>query len=128
MAYAVLADLTALLHLAFIVFVVGGGFLLRRWPMLWSAHLAAAVWGAYVSLANEVCPLTPLEKWFSERAGSAGYPGGFIEHYLMPVIYPEALSPELQRMLGVGVILVNLVAYAWAFGRRHSARRAGGPR
>ena len=120
MTYAFLADLTILLHFAFILFVVGGGVLVRFWPRLVWAHLAAAVWGAYVSLANKICPLTPLENWLSRQAGRAGYAGGFMEHHLFWIIYPRGLTPGLQHLLGMGVIVLNLGVYAWI---RHSRQR-----
>jgi hypothetical protein len=120
-AYAVLANLTVFLHFAFIVFVIGGGFLVRFWPRLVWAHLAAAAWGAYVALANKICPLTPLEKWLSRQAGGAGYDGGFMERYLFWLIYPSGLTHDVQRLLGVGVIVLNVAVYAWIWSRRRSA-------
>lgn len=119
MGFAFLADLTLALHLAFIAFVLGGGFLVRRWPGLAVPHLAAVAWGAFVAMSGRVCPLTPLETWFRERAGQSGYEGGFIEHYLTRIIYPEGLAPALQCRLGVFVVATNLGVYAWvAWGRR----------
>jgi len=118
MTYAFLADLTVFLHFAFIVFVIGGGILVRWWPKLVWAHVAAAAWGAYVSLANRICPLTPLEKWLSRQAGRAGYAGGFMEHHLFWLIYPAGLTANFQRLLGVGVIVLNLAVYAWLWSRR----------
>ena len=119
MGFAILADLTLAFHLGFIAFVLGGGFLVGRWPRLATPHLAAAAWGAFVAMTGRVCPLTPLEIWLRERAGQSGYRGGFIEHYLTRIIYPEGLTPELQCRLGVLVVAVNLGVYAWvARGRR----------
>jgi len=123
MAYAFLADLTVFLHFAFIVFVIGGGVLVRWWPKLVWAHLTAAAWGAYVSLANRICPLTPLENWLSLKAGLAGYAGGFMEHHLFWLIYPTGLTPRVQRLLGVGVIVTNVAVYAWVRSRPR-ARKA----
>lgn len=123
MAYSFLADLTIVLHFAFIVFVIGGGVLVRWWPKLVWAHLTAAVWGAYVSLANRICPLTPLENWLSRQAGRAGYAGGFMEHHLFWLIYPAGLTPTVQRLLGAGVIVLNLIVYTWVWSRRR-ARKA----
>ncbi len=122
MLFALLADLTLALHLAFIVFVVGGGLLVWRWPPLRPWHLAAAAWGAFVALTNRICPLTPLENAFLARAGKAGYEGGFIQHYLAPIVYPENLTPRLQTALGVVVIVLNAAIYgAWVWRRRRSA-------
>ena len=120
--WAVLADVTVFLHLAFIMFVVLGGVLVRYRPKLVWAHLVAAAWGAYVSLANKVCPLTPLEKWLSRRAGGGGYAGGFIENYLTWIIYPTGLTPDAQRWLGIGVIVLNAAIYAWIYNARRSQR------
>jgi hypothetical protein len=117
-AYALLADLTVFVHFAFIVFVVAGGLLVRWWPKLVWAHLTAAAWGAYVALANKICPLTPLEKWLSRQAGHAGYAGGFMDQYLFWIIYPSGLTPTVQQLLGVGVIVLNAAVYAWVFYRR----------
>jgi hypothetical protein len=117
-AYAFLADLTVFVHFAFIVFVVAGGLLVRWWPRLVWAHLTAAAWGAYVALANKICPLTPLEKWLSRQAGGEGYAGGFMERYLFWIIYPSGLTPTIQQLLGVGVIVLNVAVYAWIWYRR----------
>ena len=121
MPYGFLADLTVFVHFAFIVFVVGGGILVRWWPKLVWAHLTAAAWGAYVSLANKICPLTPLEKWLSRQAGGEGYAGGFMEQHLFWIIYPRGLTPAFQRWLGVGVIVLNVAIYAWIRSRRRAS-------
>lgn len=121
---ALLADAVLLLHLAFILFVVFGGFLLRRHPRLLPLHLPAAIWGALVEFADWTCPLTPLENLLRRLAGEAGYADGFIAHYLVPIIYPPGLTPEIQWALGLGVLVINAVAYAWWYrARQHDARR-----
>ena len=123
MVFAVLALLTVLLHLAFILFVIFGGLAVARRPRLAPLHLACAVWGAYVSLAGRICPLTPLENWFRRQGGGTGYAGDFLEHYLLAVIYPTGLTAATQRWLGAGVIVLNAAVYAWILrARRASAR------
>ncbi|MDP2811389.1 MAG: DUF2784 domain-containing protein [Rhodocyclaceae bacterium] len=112
MVYRYLADAVLFLHLAFILFVVLGAFLAWHFPRLAWLHLPMATWGAIVEIAGYTCPLTPLENYLRQMGGDAGYHGGFIEHYLMPVIYPEALTREVQIALGVGVIVLNIAAYA----------------
>jgi hypothetical protein len=112
-----LADVLVATHLAFIVFVVAGGLLVLRsrgWAVL---HLPAVAWGAFAEISGTLCPLTPLENSLRLRAGDAGYTGGFVEHYLIPLIYPEALTARLQVGLGLTVIAVNVVVYAFAWRR-----------
>ncbi len=114
------ADILVVLHLAFIAFVVAGGILsLRRggWAAL---HLPAVAWGAWAEFSGTDCPLTPLENSLRREAGDSGYPGGFIEHYLIPLIYPDALTPGTRIALGLCVVAINVVVYglAWRNTRR----------
>jgi uncharacterized protein DUF2784 len=123
MVFRILADVIVVLHLAFVLFVVFGGLLVRRWPRVAWVHLPAAGWGAWVELADQTCPLTPLENWLRQQGGQPAYAAGFIEHYLVPVIYPFSLSRGLQWGLAGVVLLVNAVVYLWVVRRRR--RRAG---
>jgi hypothetical protein len=111
------ADALVLLHLAFILFVLCGGLLLLRWPRLAWLHLPAVAWGATVELFHLLCPLTPWENQLRRAAGQAGYDGGFVEHYLIPLIYPAGLTPQIQLWLGGVVLLVNGVVYGWLIWR-----------
>lgn len=120
MVYRILADLVVGLHALFVAFVVLGGLLALRWPRAAFVHLPAAVWGALIEFQGWICPLTPLEKSLRASAGQSGYPGGFIEHYLLPVLYPEGLTRGVQLTLGVVVIVVNLVVYALVLRRIRS--------
>jgi Protein of Unknown function (DUF2784) len=120
----ILADLIVLLHLLFILFVMGGGFLALRRGRIVFLHLPAVFWGIYIEFSGTVCPLTPLENHFRRLAGSAGYSTGFIDHYLLPIIYPSGLTRELQFILGFAVIGVNLVVYYFLL-RRCRLRNSG---
>ncbi len=111
MAYRILADLVVLLHAAFVVFVVLGGFLAWRWRWVAWLHLPTAVWGVLIEYKGWVCPLTPLENHFRTRAGLEGYTGGFIEHHIIPLLYPAGLTPPRQVFLGTLALAVNLLAY-----------------
>lgn len=119
------ADLVVVAHVAFVLFVAVGGLLVVKWPRLAWVHAPAAAWGAAVELAGWVCPLTPLEQLLRGRAGDAGYQGDFIARYLLPVLYPEGLTRDVQLALGAAVILINGAFYVAAF-RRRSGRVTGG--
>ncbi len=121
--YGNLATLVVIAHFAFIVFVMFGGFLAVRWMWAPWVHVPCSLWGGFVELSGRVCPLTPLENRLRRAAGSAEYAGGFIEHYLLPVMYPAGLTRPIQIALGVGVVLLNVAIYAWVI-RRRRARRA----
>lgn len=118
------ADAVVVLHLAFILFVVFGGMLAWRDLRFAWLHLPAAAWGAFAELTGTICPLTPLENALRVRAGQSGYEGGFIDQYLMPIIYPAGLTPAHQRWIGGAVIVLNVVIYAIAFLRRRAGRSA----
>lgn len=118
MMYAVLADATLVLHLAFIAFIVLGGLCVVRWPRMVWAHLPAAAWGVLIELGGWICPLTPLENWLRLQAGEQGYSGSFVEQYLLPVIYPAALTRNVQLVLAALVLAVNVAVYAFVLGRR----------
>ncbi|HSD73687.1 MAG TPA: DUF2784 domain-containing protein [Steroidobacteraceae bacterium] len=124
MIHSLLADLTVLVHGAFVVFVVLGGVLVL-WNLRWAwVHLPAAAWGAWVEFAGQMCPLTPLENHLRSLAGEHGYTGGFIEHYLIPLMYPVGLTRDTQFVLGLIVVAINLIAYGFAI-RRALRSRAG---
>lgn len=122
MVYQLLAGLVVILHLLFVLFVVLGGFLVLRWRWLAWIHLPAALWGIGIEWLGGVCPLTPLEIYFRRLGGEAGYTGGFVEHYILPVLYPDGLTPEIEIGLGVLVLVVNAVAYAVLIRRRRRRR------
>lgn len=111
MYYSVAADALVILHLLFIVFVMLGGLLLLKWRWLFYLHMPAVAWGILVELQGWLCPLTPLEQHFRTLAGETGYSGGFVQHYLLPIIYPAGLTRELQTIIAISVISVNLVIY-----------------
>jgi hypothetical protein len=123
LGYRFLADLTLALHLAFILYVLFGGLLcLVRTRMIWF-HLPAAAWGVWIEWTGGMCPLTPLENHFRQLASGQGFSGGFIEHYLVPIIYPTGLDATLQWFLGSMVILINLVIYLFVLNRARKRSR-----
>jgi hypothetical protein len=118
MLFRILADATVAVHLAFVLFVILGGLLVawRRW-IAW-LHLPAAVWGAWIEFAGWICPLTPLENWLRRQGGGEVYTSGFVEQYVVPVLYPSALTRELQWALGGLVVVINVAVYVIIVGSR----------
>jgi hypothetical protein len=120
--YRALADLVVLFHLAFVAFVVLGGLLVLRWPKAAWAHIPAAVWGVLIEYTGWICPLTPLENSLRSSGGEAGYSGGFVEHYVLPTLYPAGLTRGAQIALGSAVLLLNLAAYGAYIAKRNRRR------
>ena len=123
MLYSVLADLVVALHATFVAFVVLGGLLALRWPRAAWLHVPCALWGMGLEFLNGICPLTPLEVGLRHRAGELGYAGGFIERYLLPVLYPQGLTREIEIGLGVFVLVLNVVLYGLVHARWRRSRR-----
>jgi hypothetical protein len=116
--YRFLAGCVVAFHLGFVLFVVLGGLLALRWRRAAWVHLPAAAWGAFVEFSSTVCPLTPLENHLRNLGGEAGYSGGFIEHYMLPVLYPSGLNHGTQIALGAFVVLLNVTVYSVLWYRR----------
>ena len=123
MLYRLLADTLVVAHLAFVAFVLFGGLLALRWRAVPWLHLPAAAWGAAIEVFGWICPLTPLENRLRRAGGEAGYGGGFVENYLLPVLYPGGLTRDVQLLLAVLVLVVNVVVYAVVLRRRRGRRR-----
>ncbi|MGA6827007.1 DUF2784 domain-containing protein [Nitrospira sp. NS4] len=113
MPYRLAADLVVLIHLSFVLFVLLGGLFVLRWPRVMWLHLPAAAWGAFIEFSGWICPLTPLENWLRTQGGSHGYEGDFVVHYVIPLLYPETLTHDIQLILGAIVVTVNLAIYGW---------------
>ena len=122
MLYRLLADLVVGLHCAFVLFVVLGGLLALRWPRAAWFHIPTAIWGAGIEFLQGICPLTPLENHLRKLGGEAGYSGGFVEHYLLPVLYPAGLNQNIQLGIGLFVLVLNVTVYAVVWRRRARLR------
>ena len=123
MQYRILTDSILVIHLLFILFVILGGFLAfyKRW-IVW-VHLPAVIWGVCIELFGWMCPLTPLENWLHNAGGQQGYEGGFIEHYLDPLIYPTGMTRSSQVGMALFVVAVNCLLYAIFLWRRKVRRK-----
>lgn len=119
MGWRLAADVVLIVHLAFVAFIVFGGFVAARRPRIVPVHLVALAYGAAIEAVGFTCPLTPLEKSLRVAAGQAGYEGGFVEHYVVAVLYPGELTAGVQLTMVAAVAAVSLVAY-----RRWLARLA----
>ncbi|RQO55268.1 DUF2784 domain-containing protein [Pseudomonas sp. KBW05] len=117
MLYRLAADSLVLFHLSFILFVLFGGLLALKWrPVLW-LHLPAVAWGIAVEVLHLPCPLTHWENLLRHLAGQDGYGAGFIEHYILALIYPAGLTPDIQLVLGAVVVAINVAVYGWLIRR-----------
>jgi hypothetical protein len=125
-AYRTLADLVVVLHMAFILFAALGGLLAYKWLRVAWAHIPAALWAALIEFVGWECPLTPLENWLRRMGGETGYQTSFIEHYLLPVIYPASSTRSLHIVLGLLVLGVNLAIYGLIWRRQTSPRGRSG--
>ena len=113
MLFGILADIVVWFHLAFVLFAVLGAVLvIWRHRVVW-LHLPAVLWAVWIELSGGICPLTPLELWLRKRAGQGGYRGDFVEHYLMPLLYPVDLTRNIQILLGFLVIVINIALYGY---------------
>ncbi|HLT92643.1 MAG TPA: DUF2784 domain-containing protein [Woeseiaceae bacterium] len=119
------ADAVVIVHLAFVAFVAVGGLLVLRFPRLVWLHVPALLWGVWIELTGDVCPLTPLENALRHRAGEAGYETGFIEHYIYPVVYPPGLTRTVQLALAGALVALNAAIYGTLLARL-GRRRTGG--
>jgi hypothetical protein len=122
MPYRLLADFVLILHAGFVAFVMLGALLVLRWPRIAWIHVPVVLWGAGIEFLGGICPLTPLENHWRRLAGELGYPGGFVEHYVVAALYPEGLTSRVQVVLGTLVLAVNVAIYAWVLWRRRSSR------
>lgn len=126
MIYRLAADALLVLHLGFVVFALFGGLLVAWKPGLIYLHLPAACWAVLVELLGASCPLTGWEQQLRARVDDGGYSEGFIEHYLLPLLYPSWLTLPVQYVLAAVVVLCNLLAYAWVWSRRRNRPRRRG--
>lgn len=123
---SLLAEAVVAIHFLFVAFAVLGGLLVLRRPRWAWVHVPAAVWGFLVEAVGWFCPLTPLELYLRREAGLAPYEGGFLAHYLLPVLYPEGLTREVQWVLAGVVLAVNGLVYGLVLRRWWRGRSAPG--
>ena len=109
--YEFAADLTLIVHFAFIIFVVFGALLFFVSTKIIYVHVPALIWGIYIEITHSICPLTYLENWFLQKANLTTYSEGFIQNYLVPIVYPMNLTDDLQTYLAIVLIVANMIMY-----------------
>jgi hypothetical protein len=112
MGWRILADLLVVFHLAFVAFVIFGAFLAWKWRWVIYIHAPALAWGFWVETSGQICPLTPLEIHLRQLAGESGYPGGFLDHYAVSLLYPAWLTRPDQWVLAALLLAINMAAYS----------------
>ena len=123
MIYSFLADFLVVFHFVFILVVVFGGLLAFKWPGISYLHIPAVAWGGVIEIQGWLCPLTPIENRLRQAAGVTAYRDGFIDHYLIQIIYPTALTREDQVFLGLSVFILNGIIYIWVVLRMLQKKR-----
>tara|TARA_B100001123_G_scaffold301496_1_gene336450 strand:- start:22 stop:390 length:369 start_codon:yes stop_codon:yes gene_type:complete len=115
--YEIAANLILIVHLIFILFVVFGALLFFASTKIIFIHIPAIIWGSYIELTNSICPLTYLENWLLQKANLTTYSEGFIQNYLVPIVYPVNLTKDIQIYLGIALIVINIVIYVFIFNK-----------
>jgi len=115
--YEIAANLILFVHFIFILFVIFGALLFFASTKIIFIHIPALIWGIYIELTNSICPLTYLENWFLHKANLTTYSEGFIQNYLVSIVYPTNLTKNLQIYLGIGLIVINIIIYAFIFSK-----------
>ena len=114
--YELAADIILIIHFLFILFVIFGALLFFIVKKIVFIHIPAIIWGSYIEVTHSICPLTYLENWFLHKANLTIYSEGFIQNYLVPIVYPMNLTKDLQIFLGIGLIVIKysyLCFYIW---------------
>ena len=125
--YKLLADALVVFHMGFVGFVLLGGTIALRWRRAMWLHLPAVAWGIYIELSHNICPLTPLENHLRRAGGATTYQGGFVDHYIMPVLYPNGLTHAMQVAIAVVIVVLNAVVYGWIIAGRRIRERLARP-
>ena len=114
------------IHLLFIVWVIGGVLVVRRYPSLQWVHIGSLIYSIFIEVVPwPPCPLTILEQMLEDRAGLVAYRGSFLLHYLDAFVYPNV---SLTLLISVAVLFcaANLAYYVFLFTTRRRPRPNSG--
>lgn len=120
--YKFLADALVVFHMGFVTFVLVGGAVVLYWRRAMFLHLPAVAWGIYIEISHNICPLTPLENHLRRLGNAATYRGGFVDHYIMPVLYPNGLTHGMQVAIAVIIVVLNAAIYGWIVAGRRTRK------
>jgi hypothetical protein len=120
MVWRILGDVMVVLHGAFLLFFVLGGFLAWKWPKVIWAHLAVGIWSLAIVVIDYDCPFTGVEKYFRRQGGESVYEAGFINHYLDGRIWPEGATPTAEKV-GFALLIISYVGFFVLRRRRRKA-------
>ena len=115
MGYRILAGITAVIHFAFIVFVLVGGLLLYRWPGVAWLHLLCAIYAVLIMVVHWRCPLTDMEIWLRKKAGEKVNWTEFIQYYLFSRVGLRGSEWFVTVALVVVIVCVNWHPYQTFF-------------
>ena len=105
------ANCVLIFHAAVALFAVLGAPLILIDPRIAIIHLPIVAWSSIVNLAHWTCPLTPLEQRLRLLAGQSSFQGGWIQHYVDPIVKPLGMPRKLELVAGVSVVVWNAVLY-----------------
>lgn len=121
MLYRVLLETIISAHFAFILFIVFGALLALRWRWTIFLHLPTVAYGLIIELFNINCPLEPLEIWLRDLSFESGFANGFLEPYLIGLIYPPGWNQSFGNLMAALLLGFNLLVYWFVFFRRRIA-------
>jgi len=111
MLYRIAADITVLLHFLWILFLIFGAFIGRKYRWVKRVHISAIIFALVIQFFGWYCPFTHLEIWLRRMHDpSQSYSGSFIIHYVEKIVYIN-LSPKI--ILALTFILAFISAWLY---------------
>jgi hypothetical protein len=116
MFYRLAADFIVFIHFLWIVFLIFGAFIGKKYLPVKIFHIAGLGFAVIMQIFGWYCPLTHLEVWLRQRHDPLlTYSGSFIVYYMEKLIYIE-LTPVVIFVLTL--ILISISAYIYLLQRK----------
>jgi hypothetical protein len=113
--YRLTADLIVLLHFFWIIFLIFGAFIGRRYRLVKFLHLGGIGFALFIQLSGWYCPLTYLEVWLRKMHDpSGGYQGSFIINYVQRLVYIE-LSADIIKIATIFLVFMSICIYLYNY-------------